>query len=143
MEDWVRDTIRRAKAERWTFLDLGNAGLDQFPEELLAVYRHGPLVLEVMFPITYGGVWDYPYPEAQVLMMRPRSCTLSGIRRRSTWRGAAPDPPVDGPGFVTALSPATSAGGTVRLPGARFPFGPPPTRYVAVTLSAPVGRRAP
>jgi hypothetical protein len=24
-------------------------------------------MLEVMFPITYGGVWDYPYPEAQAL----------------------------------------------------------------------------
>ena len=39
-----------------------------FPEELLAVYRHEPLVLEVMFPITYGGIWDYPYPEAQALI---------------------------------------------------------------------------
>jgi internalin A len=35
MEEWVRDTIRRAKAERWTFLDLGNAGLTQFPEDLM------------------------------------------------------------------------------------------------------------
>jgi len=26
------------------------------------------LVLEVTFPITYGGVWDYPYPEAQALI---------------------------------------------------------------------------
>ena len=42
-------------------------GRYEFPEELLAVYRHEPLVLEVMFPITYGGVWDYPYPEAQAL----------------------------------------------------------------------------
>jgi predicted TIM-barrel fold metal-dependent hydrolase len=43
-------------------------GRYDFPAELLAVYRHGPLVLEVMFPITYGGVWDYPYPEAQALI---------------------------------------------------------------------------
>lgn len=43
-----------------------------FPEELLAVYRHEPLVLEVMFPITYGGIWDYPYPEAQALTMSLR-----------------------------------------------------------------------
>ena len=42
-------------------------GRYEFPEELLAVYRHEPLVLEVMFPITYGGIWDYPYPEAQAL----------------------------------------------------------------------------
>jgi hypothetical protein len=43
------------------------AGRYEFPEELVAVYRHEPLVLEVMFPITYGGIWDYPYPEAQAL----------------------------------------------------------------------------
>ena len=24
-------------------------------------------MIEVMFPITWGGVWDYPYPEAQAL----------------------------------------------------------------------------
>ena len=33
-----------------------------------AVYRHEALMLETMFPITYGGVWDYPYPEAQALV---------------------------------------------------------------------------
>jgi predicted TIM-barrel fold metal-dependent hydrolase len=40
----------------------------QFPDEALAVWRQEPMVLEVMFPITYGGVWDYPYPEAQALI---------------------------------------------------------------------------
>ncbi|MGE3652342.1 MAG: amidohydrolase family protein, partial [Reyranellaceae bacterium] len=39
-----------------------------FPDELLRLYRREPLVLEVVFPITYGGVWDYPYPEAQALI---------------------------------------------------------------------------
>jgi predicted TIM-barrel fold metal-dependent hydrolase len=43
-------------------------GRYQFPDEALAVWRHEPMVLEAMFPITYGGVWDYPYPEAQVLI---------------------------------------------------------------------------
>jgi predicted TIM-barrel fold metal-dependent hydrolase len=43
-------------------------GRYDFPEELLRVYRHEPLVLEVVFPISYGGVWDYPYPEAQTLI---------------------------------------------------------------------------
>ena len=43
-------------------------GRYEFPEELLAVYRHECMVLEVVFPITYGGVWDYPYPEAQELI---------------------------------------------------------------------------
>ncbi len=26
------------------------------------------LLIEVMFPITWGGKWDYPYPEAQQLI---------------------------------------------------------------------------
>lgn len=43
-------------------------GRYEFPDEVLAVYRHEPMVLEVVFPITYGGVWDYPYPEAQALI---------------------------------------------------------------------------
>ena len=45
----------------------------EFPEELLRVYRHETLVLEVMFPITYGGIWDYPYPEAQTLIADMRN----------------------------------------------------------------------
>ena len=48
-------------------------GRYEFPEELLRVYRHEPLVLEVMFPITYGGIWDYPYPEAQTLIADMRN----------------------------------------------------------------------
>ncbi len=43
-------------------------GRYEFPDDLAAVYRHDRLMLEVMFPITYGGVWDYPYPEAQALI---------------------------------------------------------------------------
>lgn len=39
-----------------------------FPREVLDVYRRNTVRLEVMFPITYGGVWDYPYPEAQTLI---------------------------------------------------------------------------
>jgi predicted TIM-barrel fold metal-dependent hydrolase len=43
-------------------------GRYEFPDDLATVYRHDRLMLEVMFPITYGGVWDYPYPEAQTLI---------------------------------------------------------------------------
>jgi predicted TIM-barrel fold metal-dependent hydrolase len=43
-------------------------GRYEFPDALKALYRHDRLALEVMFPITYGGVWDYPYPEAQALV---------------------------------------------------------------------------
>ena len=39
-----------------------------FPQEVLATYQRDNLWLEVMFPITWGGVWDYPYPEAQALL---------------------------------------------------------------------------
>ena len=52
----------------------GAAGRWEFPEDVLATYRRVNLQLEVMFPITWGGTWDYPYPEAQALIrgMRDR-----------------------------------------------------------------------
>jgi predicted TIM-barrel fold metal-dependent hydrolase len=40
----------------------------EFPDEALAVYQRDNMVIEVMFPISWGGVWDYPYPEAQALI---------------------------------------------------------------------------
>ena len=40
----------------------------EIPDEALAVFKRDNLQLEVMFPITWGGVWDYPYPEAQELI---------------------------------------------------------------------------
>jgi predicted TIM-barrel fold metal-dependent hydrolase len=39
-----------------------------FPEEVARTYGRENLQIEVMFPITWGGVWDYPYPEAQALI---------------------------------------------------------------------------
>ena len=45
-----------------------NNGKWEFPDEALAVYKRDNMVIEVMFPITWGGVWDYPYPEAQALI---------------------------------------------------------------------------
>jgi len=45
-----------------------SSGTWEFPPEVLATYRRDNLQLEVMFPITWGGVWDYPYPEAQELL---------------------------------------------------------------------------
>lgn len=38
------------------------------PDEAMAVFRRDNLQMEIMFPITWGGVWDYPYPEAQELI---------------------------------------------------------------------------
>jgi len=45
-----------------------NNGKWQFPGEVAKTYARENLQLEIMFPITWGGVWDYPYPEAQVLI---------------------------------------------------------------------------
>jgi predicted TIM-barrel fold metal-dependent hydrolase len=39
-----------------------------FSDEVMTAYRHDNLWLEVMFPITWGGTWDYPYPEAQAVI---------------------------------------------------------------------------
>jgi predicted TIM-barrel fold metal-dependent hydrolase len=40
----------------------------QFPEEVARTYARENLQVEIMFPITWGGIWDYPYPEAQALI---------------------------------------------------------------------------
>lgn len=44
------------------------SGRWEFPEPVEAAYRHDNLLIEVMFPITWGGVWEYPYPKAQELI---------------------------------------------------------------------------
>jgi len=48
------------------------AGQWELPPEVLEVYRHPNLLIEIMFPITWGGIWDYPYPEAQSLIRQMR-----------------------------------------------------------------------
>jgi predicted TIM-barrel fold metal-dependent hydrolase len=47
-------------------------GVWEFPPELLEAYRHPHLLIEIMFPITWGGVWEYPYHEAQSLIRQMR-----------------------------------------------------------------------
>ena len=44
------------------------SGTWEFPDDVLATCSRENLWIEVMFPITWGGVWDYPYPEAQALI---------------------------------------------------------------------------
>ena len=56
----------------------GKSGAWQFPDDVLATYRRDNLWLEVMFPITWGGVWDYPYPEAQALIRGMRDTFGAG-----------------------------------------------------------------
>jgi predicted TIM-barrel fold metal-dependent hydrolase len=43
----------------------GQSGKWQFPEDVMKTYKHENMLIEIMFPITWGGKWDYPYPEAQ------------------------------------------------------------------------------
>ena len=43
-----------------------------FPPDVLAAYKRDNLLIEIMFPITWGGVWEYPYPEAQELIRQMR-----------------------------------------------------------------------
>ena len=45
-----------------------SAGRWDFPPEVLAAYRRENLLIEIMFPITWGGVWEYPFIEAQELI---------------------------------------------------------------------------
>jgi len=48
------------------------SGKWDFPPEVLAAYKRDNLLIEIMFPITWGGVWEYPYPEAQELIRQMR-----------------------------------------------------------------------
>lgn len=66
--------LRRHPAHRFVLVmgppagHFGASGAWQFPGDVLATYKRDNLQIEVMFPITWGGVWDYPYPEAQQLI---------------------------------------------------------------------------
>ena len=43
----------------------GENGKWVFPDIVEKVYGRDNVQLEIMFPINWGGLWDYPYPEAQ------------------------------------------------------------------------------
>ena len=53
-------------------------GAWDFPLEALATYRRPNLLIEIMFPISWGGKWDYPYPEAQGLIRGMRDLFGAG-----------------------------------------------------------------
>jgi predicted TIM-barrel fold metal-dependent hydrolase len=55
------------------------SGRWEFPPEVLTAYKRDNLQMELMFPITWGGRWDYPYPEAQELIRGLRD--LFGARK--------------------------------------------------------------
>jgi predicted TIM-barrel fold metal-dependent hydrolase len=50
----------------------------EFPPEVLAACKRDNLLIEIMFPITWGGTWDYPYPEAQALIRHMRELFGAG-----------------------------------------------------------------
>lgn len=60
----------------------------EFPAEVLATYRRENLAIEVMFPISWGAVWDYPYPEAQQLIRGMRDLFGAG---RLMWGSDMPN----------------------------------------------------
>jgi predicted TIM-barrel fold metal-dependent hydrolase len=45
------------KGDRW-----------EIPDAVNAVYKRDNFLIEIMFPITWGGRWDYPYKEAWPLI---------------------------------------------------------------------------
>ena len=47
-------------------------GTWQFPEEVARTYARENLQVEILFPISWGGLWDYPYPQAQTLIQQLR-----------------------------------------------------------------------
>jgi predicted TIM-barrel fold metal-dependent hydrolase len=70
----VRGLMDRFPRLRWLFVlappvaHFARDGRWDFPPEVDAVYRRDAVWLEMCFPIAWGGVWDYPYPEAQALI---------------------------------------------------------------------------
>ncbi len=71
-------TMQRYPNIRWVLVMgppvglFGKTGTWEFPDEVLKTYRHENLLIEIMFPITWGGKWDYPYPEAQAFTAQMR-----------------------------------------------------------------------
>jgi predicted TIM-barrel fold metal-dependent hydrolase len=66
--------LQRHRRQRFLFVmgpSVGHfapKGKWEIPDEAMTVFRRDNLQMEIMFPITWGGVWDYPYPEAQELI---------------------------------------------------------------------------
>ncbi len=49
-----------------------------FTAEAEAVYRRDNVMLEICYPISWGGRWDYPYPQAQALIRALRDAFGAG-----------------------------------------------------------------
>jgi predicted TIM-barrel fold metal-dependent hydrolase len=90
----LRQVMDRYRDIRWVLVMgppvglYGKSGRWEFPDEVIAAYRHPNLLVEVMFPITWGGQWDYPYPEAQELIRGMRDLLGAG---KLVWGSDAPN----------------------------------------------------
>lgn len=66
--------LQRYPAQRFVLVmgppvgHFATSGAWEFPDDVGATYARDNLQLELMFPITWGGTWEYPYPEAQALI---------------------------------------------------------------------------
>ncbi len=66
--------MQRYKNIRWVLVMgppvglFGQSGKWQIPDDVMKTYKHENMLIEIMFPITWGGKWDYPYPEAQAFI---------------------------------------------------------------------------
>jgi predicted TIM-barrel fold metal-dependent hydrolase len=98
------------------------AGRWDFPPEVLAAYRRENLLIEIMFPITWGGVWEYPFVEAQELIRAMRDLfgasklvwgsDMPNLERFCTYRQCADYVRVHCP-FLTAAEKDAVLGGNV------------------------------
>ena len=74
----LKDLMDRFAHIRWVLVMgppvqyFAREGRWNFPSDVVATYQHDNLWLEVMFPIAWGGLWEYPYPEAQALIQDAR-----------------------------------------------------------------------
>jgi predicted TIM-barrel fold metal-dependent hydrolase len=66
--------VARYPEKRWVLVmgapveHFGGSGRWNVPEEVDRIYRRENVSLELMYPILWGGVWEYPFPEAQALI---------------------------------------------------------------------------
>jgi predicted TIM-barrel fold metal-dependent hydrolase len=74
----LRKLLTRFPGMRWLLVMgpppqlFARNGTWQFPDEVTKAYACENLQMELMFPISWGGVWDYPYPQAQTLIKELR-----------------------------------------------------------------------
>jgi predicted TIM-barrel fold metal-dependent hydrolase len=115
----------------------GAGGGWDFPPEVLAAYRRDNLLIEIMFPITWGGAWEYPFVEAQELIRGMRDLfgasklawgsDMPNVERFCTYRQCV-DYVRAHCRFLTAAEKDAVLGGNVAALFAATPQGTPAAR---------------